>query len=602
MRKYVIILPLLLLLGYFVMSAQTSQNNLVNRFSTIRGIVVPESESGGDKTELRVTNQTEFDAISTNVNKLLREGSTNIIVNLTKGTYYFKEEHIRLSKINLPSASIQIKGNGSTIIAAGNDCTGNNVNKDGYYCIPYPNSIEPTTCFISANNDYIDMAGEVYQSDEPIEIIDPQKKYCRLKCNNQIGDSRDMTVLITTWYKSMSFPVDKVEDGYIWFYAPSLARSKSYDCYNVNLDVGFTDGSCMPRYQVFNNKRCAPLYYESGNLYVKSNIKKLHECASSRFLEVNEVSLKNIKVSGLNFYGNHISSSLLHFHNVVSEQVLVEKCKFQRIHNYIVLNTSTDNLVFRKNKIKQCYHHCLLSDNSSQRTNVYENVFEDNGSLLVQHCCVDCSGTDYYIFKNTFVDFTYSAINVGLYYTEKMIHPCRGIVEYNDIYYSKRYSKDFKKHTFMDSGAIYVTTQNDPSIIRFNKVHNYIGMSANRGIFCDTGVKNVVIYGNEVWDVPNSHCIELWYVKEPEPFVPDANTGNYIMGNIIDGSYLFTSNPDGNNYVGRNYCIDSYKSVTKGVKRFDTDVSGCGKIVMGKLRLNRRTKREIKNTFDNSIN
>ena len=129
-----------------------------------------------------------------------------------------------------------------------------------------------------------------------------------------------------------------------------------------------------------------------------------------------------------------------------------------------------------------------------------------------------------------------------------------GVIEDNELYYTPQYYTDYKKHTLMDSGAIYLWTQNDDVTIRNNYIHDYIGMADNRGIFCDDGAANFKIIGNRILRIANSYCVDSRKIKDqrPEKFMNNVNIS--ITDNVFDGRIRFEGRDgEGNGCVyGRN--------------------------------------------------
>ena len=529
------------------------------------------SEARATRMVIQVSSQKEFERLNENVHKSLKDGFEDIQVVFSPGVFYFNEEHIRLASYDNPSLSISFIGNNTTLIADGRE----------FYPSHY-SSLEllysgSDDCFgktyLSNTNELIDIDGEVMMSSSLVEVVDKDKKLCRIKTHYNGPMTTGMKILITEWYKSSVYTVIAVKNSFIYFTANDLNISPSYHCYNVNLDYGFSRGKCFPRYRIFNEASKSKPYIDSTSFHTCNSVSYVHECNASRFLYAGNLNIKALKIQGIRFVGNKESSSLFQFYKVNAEELLITKCEFRFLRNYIALVNSSNNFVFENNIVEQCFFKSILSDNGSKKTIIKGNAFLNSGARLNNQGCVDCRGENYHIHHNEFRNFTYSAISVGLYYQSKMLNPACGIVEYNTIWYDNEYFQNYYKYTLMDSGAIYVTTQNNKAIIRYNVIHDYIGMCANRGIFCDTGSKNVEIYGNAIWNIPNSNAIELWNVKEPEVLVPDANTGNKVYDNIIGGKYQFESKKGGRSVHKKNIVLYSSGSAAPKPQLKHLDIS-----------------------------
>jgi hypothetical protein len=124
--------------------------------------------------------------------------------------------------------------------------------------------------------------------------------------------------------------------------------------------------------------------------------------------------------------------------------------------------------------------------------------------------------------------------------------------EYNKLIADIKATTDFAKRAemmhqaediLMDTGAIYVYTQNASLEIRNNYIHDISGPYDNRGIFCDDGTVNTVIEGNTVLRIANSYCIDLRRALSVETrsdsHIRKVNVGNRLGKNRTDGKIRF---------------------------------------------------------------
>lgn len=157
--------------------------------------------------------------------------------------------------------------------------------------------------------------------------------------------------------------------------------------------------------------------------------------------------------------------------------------------------------------------------------------------------CVRCQGSDYLIAGNRFVDYGCCAVMAGMHFSEEMKYQSSGVIERNEIYQTDGYRKAAPMNLLMDTGAIYVTTQNASLEIRDNDIHDISGPSDNRGIFCDDGTVNTYIHDNKVERIKNSWCIDLRKVLSVETRADSkirrVNVGNCLAGNTVDGKIRF---------------------------------------------------------------
>ena len=157
--------------------------------------------------------------------------------------------------------------------------------------------------------------------------------------------------------------------------------------------------------------------------------------------------------------------------------------------------------------------------------------------------CIQCEGEDYLVSGNRFVDYGNCAIRLGVHFSVEMACPSSGIVEKNEIYQTDGYRSAAPMNLLMDTGAIYVCTQNASLEVRGNSIHDISGPYANRGIFCDDGTVNTAISTNTVERVANSYCIDLRRVlsveTRPDSKIRKVNVGNRLGANKVDGAIRF---------------------------------------------------------------
>jgi hypothetical protein len=276
----------------------------------------------------------------------------------------------------------------------------------------------------------------------------------------------------------------------------------------------------------------------------------------------------------------------------------------------VISIAATPNVKIYNNEFEDCYYYGIKSDNASANTVVENNSFASMGKRMNNTFCVVCRGTDYYVVDNTFFNFGYGGIGVGVWYKSDMKQPCKGIVENNELSWNQDYINHIDNYGIMDSGAIYLWTKNDGSIIRYNYINGFSGAGDNRGIFCDDGAYCFEIYGNVITGVENNRCIDsrrsanVEKSKTPESGINKANVNIVIRDNIVDGGIRFEANEDKNNSCikGANYILlakDGIMSnnVISNVTEVEEDVlleyNGMKK---GKIGLSPSSYRQMKKT------
>lgn len=540
---------------------------------------------------INITDQNGFESIPSSIIKAIKQGQKNIEVQISQGIYYFDEGTFTFKGLNYPDVTITVVGNQSTVISKGKDY------KDGDR---YLGSLNPNIVFITNNCSVLDLFSEMQQSHELVEIEDEEKGICRIRVSGAIAfDPNYAYITIPQWCKSKTYKVTQIQDGYIYFIANDLEKDK-WDRYNVNYD--FSLHNDYPRYRLFN-EATGELFISKGVVVLNKKYKTVHSCEKCSFLRVWNSRFLKFSLEGFRFVGNCYNSSLnalLDFKESRAESFVVSNCYFCGIKSQLFLINNTDNVFFMSNIVEYCYNFGIASYNGCSNTTVVNNVFHDNGLGLQQDYAVCCMGENYYVANNIFYNFPYSAIRIGLHYQQVHNHKCNGIIENNEIYYTNNYYNDYKKHTLMDGGAIYVGTVNDGAIIRSNYVHDYIGMEGNRGIFCDDGAGNVEIIGNVVAGIANYYAIDSRRVKAMDKNYSDANRNVIIKDNVIEGNYLFEGR-DGSCLLGTNILInpkDSCKISNVSVVGDDIIINNVKRrSINGKLHFSWKQKRIIKKSI-----
>ncbi len=484
---------------------------------------------------IKVSNQTDFNKLNESLNAALKMKKKNIVVEISDGQYNFKEAHLSLIGINDPNLSIKIRGGDKTVLVGASDAI---AKKHLAY--------DHRHAYLSADLENRDLWSGVKQMKDTVEIVDAKAKICRIKSVESIRDQLHpkCKIKLTSWFRVFVYDVLKIENGYIYFHAPDLIYTDWLKCYSVNRDWGY--GKKYPRYRLF----------EEANVIREP----LVDCSSSQFLNIEKCKLNNFMMENIRFRGNALlKASLISIKDVVAKDIRVSNCSFSSIRSQVIGVSNSQNVTLEGNLVNDCYVDCFVSDNTSVGFVVKGNTFRNNGLDMNNSACVIARGKDFTVMENTFCDFSYAAISVGMNFQWKKDAICSGIVEGNDIHYSSEYYNNPQKYCLMDGGAIYVMTQLDDVIIRYNRIYDYRGMGANRGIFCDDGTKNVSLYGNVITNVPNSFSIDLRICPQVSDRVPDHNQNILMMYNLVDMKYRFQGSADKSAFLGPNYLISKGK-------------------------------------------
>ena len=538
-----VILTFAMLMVPILQFAQNSPESLFRKYEKIEGTVPQSIRVTGQEYVIPVRNQSEMDGMNDAIKRAIKSGRKNIVVRVTKGTYYFKNLSVYLYDIKDPSLSIRIEGNGATLVAGGVDY----VNRS-----PYNDDLRTGATYLDENLQSWDLRSDVAQGRELVEVLDAKKKTCRIRTGLPDQSSEGMWIEIPEWFKVGRYPVTQVKGGYVYFTATDLEYSTRWKGYNVNND--YYVSKLMPRYALYNVKSKERFYVAGKRVSLPGEVKRLHECQAYHFAVLYRMQLKSFSVSDLSFYGGTDKGELMFFRNVEAEQLLVENNRFRFARNLLVRCDFSNNLVFRGNDVRDCYSACVRSNNGSKGTVICENVFYNVGMNLSSTACVACYGEGFHVYENQFVNFSNMAISAGVNYKNGKKYPLNGVIEYNEAWYEPAYFQEAWKYSLSDSGCFYFSTIHDQTIVRYNYIHDYTGVDSNRGIYCDDGTQNTIIYGNVIKNVPKSYAIFLRR-SNVDKYVPRSNDGNVIMYNVIWGNYMFAGRKDGNNVKGQNYIL-----------------------------------------------
>lgn len=487
-----------------------------------------------------IVSQQQFDSIQSIILQELKEGEKAIQIRLGADCFKFNENHIDLHNLHYPKASITISGSeGTTVYAEGM----------GYgHTDRYTYKFNHQNTFLDENLYEVSTWSDSFVATDTIRVLDEKTKRCFLSYDNLVPQDaskcQNSFILITMWYYSSIYKVDSITDRGVFFICDNLYQDKWLKCWNVNLDYAYTQWCSnkrqLPRFRLCNTVTSSPLTIANG--IIESRGRKLHECRNTTFLNIKDCTFKEIKIKGISFIGNTYNweKFLLQASNCsVSNGMSVTNNTFKNIKTLVLYVDKTDNVAFKSNKAENCALGILKSCNNCRNTKVINNHIERCGTRLSNIPMIQTIGTNYCVRGNVISDFGYSALNSGVHFTESMDYPCQGIIENNELYYTSFTLNDIEKRTLMDSGAIYVATQNTKTIIRNNYIHDYIGICDYRGIFCDDGANNCVVSGNTIHNTPTSYSIQFSEKElgsNPRNKSPYFCKGNIAKNNHCDGA------------------------------------------------------------------
>ena len=496
----------------------------------------------GQTVRINVGSQAEFDQLGERVNTAIRKKARTIDVVFQKGIYYYDEGHISIEKIGNDDVALNIIGNGSVLVGKG--CKIRTSRKSGTYPGSHPGLFDPYAAYMYEDGEPVNFSTESKYCSGFVSIVDKETKLCRVKLpvkvNSTFADGG--YIYLTQWFKGSVCPIVKIEKDSVFFTADNLFETRLL--YNVNWD--WTYGLRNPRYRLIN---CRDAGLVKGGKIKVSSRKDIYRSDASVFLNIKGSHLGSLTVKGLTFRGNRFDPTdsakdnviLLYCSKIGSTEI--SDCAFRSVRSLGIRIVYVDNVTVRNCTFSGCYRGCIYSQNGSKNTKVLDNLIENSGLAGDNFQAVSCHGEGFLIKGNTFRDYGYGAISSGIHFRTEKENPVTGTICNNEIYQTKAYFDRAPMDLLMDSGGIYITTQNDAVTIRENYIHDINGPKANRGILCDDGTCNVTICNNRIYNIKNLYAIDLRRVKSVEKDagtkVKKANVGNKVFDNETDGKILF---------------------------------------------------------------
>ena len=516
----------------------------------------------GARTVIKINGQEDFNRIQQKILSTIKSGEKKISVSFASGTYIVREKHLMLDDINVPNVELYINGNGAILIPEGKKYKNGDT---------YNGSFSPNNSWMSGARD-INIWSPVRYADSLIEVLNPTTKECRLKGKEAypLGtDCSNAYILVTQWFRSYVYKVSKVVGQYIYFTAESLAPGYQKKGYNINNDYYFAGQN--PRYKLCNlDINDEGFGIVNGRIRLPLGVVFVREGTTNRFILINKCTFRSIDISGLVFCGNSNrgNASAINIKDTGCESICIHHCEFYGFRSNIISLYSSQNVCVENNIFQDGYVYGIWSDNGCRETIVRRNSFLSMGKILNDTFCVVCRGTDFQVCNNTFTNFGYGGIGAGVHYKAEKKNKSTGIIERNELCYTKTYIDNKVNYTTMDAGAIYLWTKNDGVKVKYNYIHDIDGMKINQGIYCDDGASNCEIIGNVVLGVANSNCIgsrrddRAEEKNTPGTGIVSSNMNNVVKDNVVDGRILFVGNERKDNgcVVGNNYVL-----VEKGV-------------------------------------
>ena len=511
-----------------------------------------------------ITNSADLFAEIDNYNS----GTDNVILSITNDITIENDGSINIT--NGSSNHLIIQGNGNLL---------RKNNKQVVENITYTNGLARTSIanltyvygqrFATDKGNILECSkSEVYQADGQIEDENGNnltsennslKGIRRFKLPTELStlsitENDNVYIDISHWFTGSICKVLKVENGYLYFnYSGAYSINGDYEFLKEKASFFFYNLS-------YDGKG---FLYKDGYLYFSPEYKHLFQETEFTIKITNNSGF--VKIENLSFIDTVIKN--------YRSKCLIEKCTFKNNDNLVVSNltydSSDDLSTVAQDKgelyVNECHFEKLskgaIFSSVDTSCEICDNTFVDTGLSRNNYNCIEVLGY-HHVYNNRFTDYGYCGIRVGYI---KKVYPkdfvCEGIVEHNILKQSEEYfSSKARFFVLMDTGAITTDDTIKNAIIRYNKIINFVGRGANRGIFCDYGTSNVTIYGNIIENTPNSYAIDAYNSSnEYQDDEKKSSINKVIFHNITDNGILL----EGSHLVEDNGCILGHNIKTK---------------------------------------
>lgn len=561
-------------------------------------ISVPKYKRYKSDITLLVTNQHEWETIGNSIKECLQKGVRNIDVIVDAPVVVYGEIPVKFDHLLYSQANVRIRGRNTLMIPFGPTFSSPKNEEQAsptHYILPYHN-FNVDDVLLDDNNNPLSLYGDVFEITSTIEEVRSEGNEDILNTDGSLyksivklwrfktglpdlneSECRDFYILLTRRWTSCRHRVVKVKDGYLYFLlkssdAPSLLQMSL----DPNSDMLVYKAN--PRCRYVNSPVSNGIHITNDSIYIPHDIKGLRIGKVGRLFSMNNCQFNSFEISGFHINGAGNQPCLYVKNSSFTNQLWIRNNCFSDLSSTAVSIIDCEQVCVYENSIISTRRGAISA--KGKHLSVWKNDLKNIGCML-QTMAISFAGIDIHVFENTIEDFNYSAISCGSSLPNDNSSPLTYIIERNTIRYSKQFTEHYKERTLADGGGIYVGPQNTQGIIRYNMIDNIIGISINRGIFLDDGAKNLAIYGNLIVNTANCYDIDLRYCTTYSQGIPDHNTNNVIVQNIMTGSYRFEeNNVDGSNCLGGNNVLLGSGNFQKRVVKLresvpDKIIKGC---------------------------
>ena len=551
---------------------ESKYESLISDLDKVTGFNYVVSFDPIDNAEVyEVKTQEEFDLLNERINNSFAENK-NVIVELYDGIYKFNDSNvIEIKDIDKTDLSLIIRnapGNNDVVVMADGHTY---VKSDA---IGYTSShwIAQANGYDKHNSNILADLGKknlicnsfnkfgVTYADGEIETLDAETWNFRLKLPASMADisyTEEECANAFVWFDTSYFgnlaDIVKIEGGYLYF---KLIHDMFLDHYSINTSYGF--GKKYARFNIFN----LPFVLTEETVLVKDNLiyvpyvyDYIVDCKYGSFLKYTNSTLKELRVSGINFCGSKFVTDLRRRHYLHSAEggssliavqnsknIIITNNKFIGVGgDTVILACESENELYSNNEFINILQNGITTNGTN--VDVNHNTFKDSSLWIPSNNnCIRAFGINNHVHNNQIYDYCYGAISCG---TFALYGNPNCVIENNIAVYTDNFIKNYELYTLMDGGALYTSPSNNGTIIRNNIVVGYRGMYNNSGIYCDDGTYHVSIYRNILTGGNMTWAINARYVNGDT----EHNTGILIAYNIFDNAYLLEGEKVDNNQM-----------------------------------------------------
>ena len=572
---FAVLLIIILGLSYPMAMAQRVDIDVMRDSLDKINIALPEYKEIKADSVILIQSQEEWNNLGNTIKNELRKGYRNIEVKVTVKSLVYGEKMQGLEGLNYPDANIRIQANKTSMIPSGPLLKKNCKAKKGMFCVYPYTEFDINDIVIGVDNKPLSFYSECFQIETPIEevveegTIDVKNtdgtlyktitKVWRFKTDLpdlKESDCKDFYILLTRHWTSMRHQVMKIKNGYLYFY---LKSEEAPSLYQMVMDPNSDTKHyrTFPRCRYFNCPVSNDIHIKGDSIYIPKRIKQVRIGKGARLFSVVNSKFKSFDLCGFYVKGAGNLSCVFLYNSTFSDQCWVRDNLFENMSGSTMYVQGCENVCIYNNSIQHTRKNAITC--YGNRITIWNNNLKDIG-FMYNTMAISFGGTDIHIIENIIEDFNYSGIACGGTSGNNNTPELTYIMEHNVIRHSKDFATNYLEHTVADGGGIYIGPQNTRGIIRNNVIQNITGIHSNRGIFLDDGAKNLFIYGNYVTGTANSYDIDLRYCTTYSAGIPDHNTNNVIIQNVMTGSYRFEEREDSKScIVGENVILNGDK-------------------------------------------